>query len=193
LDSDINLINNILNGHTEEYEVLVKRYQTKLYNFLFKLTLSKEDAEDILQEAFIKAYKYLNKYNSKYCFSTWLFKIATNIYKTNIKKISKNRLECNEYFLEVTKSNFNLEDIIVTKDKFMKVLDIINGLKPDYKIAVILKFFKDMTNKEIAQIMGKREGTVKTIIFRAKKTIGKEYLIYEERGDGSNEMFRMAK
>jgi len=48
----------------------------------------------------------------------------------------------------------------------MKVLDIINGLKPDYKIAVILKFFKDMTNREIAQVMGKREGTVKTIIVR---------------------------
>jgi len=80
------LVRKVLEGDISSFTVLVKRYQDRLYSFLPKITYSKEDAEEILQDVFLRAYKYLYRYNEKWSFSTWIYKIAANTYKSGYKK-----------------------------------------------------------------------------------------------------------
>ena len=75
LDESI-LISNTLNGDIQSFALLVQAYQGQLYNFIYKMTKSKEDTEDILQDVFVKVYNNLYKYNNNYRFSTWIYSIT---------------------------------------------------------------------------------------------------------------------
>ncbi len=85
LDESI-LISNTLNGDIQSFALLVQAYQGQLYNFIYKMTKSKEDTEDILQDVFVKVYNNLYKYNNNYRFSTWIYSITLNTIKSSIKK-----------------------------------------------------------------------------------------------------------
>jgi len=82
------LISNTLNGDIQSFALLVQAYQGQLYNFIYKMTKSKEDAEDILQDVFVKVYNNLYKYNKNYRFSTWIYTITVNTIKSTYKKRS---------------------------------------------------------------------------------------------------------
>jgi len=80
------LISNTLNGDIQSFALLVQAYQGQLYNFIYKMTKSKEDTEDILQDVFVKVYNNLYKYNNNYRFSTWIYSITLNTIKSSLKK-----------------------------------------------------------------------------------------------------------
>lgn len=86
VDKEAMLVSNILSGDITSFEILMDMYRNRIYNFLLKMTFSKEDSEDMTQEVFVRAYNSLYQYNSKWCFSTWILKLQLTCLKPSIAR-----------------------------------------------------------------------------------------------------------
>lgn len=158
----------------DAFSELIKRYEAKLFNYIKRISsLSKEDAEDILQEVFIKVYKNLNGFDTDLKFSSWIYRITHNEVITNFRKFSRKPkifdLDTNDEILENIKSDLDTEkdlDLGLLRDKLENVLAKMD-LK--YREVLILKFFEFKDYNEISDIIKKPIGTVGTLINRAKK------------------------
>lgn len=177
------LVTSTLRGDMDSFTELVRSYQNNLYNFLLRMTYSKEDAEEILQDVFFKAYKYLYKYNSRWSFSTWLYRIAVNTFKSNCKK-QKKRYESipyNEIPTELLGTyESNPEISYTTKESYREIIKLFGCLKSDQKIAFLLKYIQDFSYSEIGNILGISEHAAKMKVYRAKHIIGERYVKIKE-------------
>ncbi len=168
---DAILVDKALKGDTEAFSNLVLKYENRLYGFLYKITFSKEDTEDIFQETFLKAYNNLYRYDNKWAFSTWLYKIAINIFKNYYKK-KKVTMCCYDEIPDV-KCDLSVspEIALEIKDSKKQILEIINSLSFGQKTAVCLRYFNDLEYKEIGRIMNISLGAAKMKVQRAKNIL----------------------
>lgn len=160
------------------YLCLMKRYETKLLNYILKISnISREDAEDILQEVFVKAYQNLNDYDLDFKFSNWIYSIAhnTTISAFRKKKVRPQTLSWEDKDLDIIlKSTLDVEDASLQKLTYKNILKIINQLPLKYKDVLILKFVEGKDYREISDILHKPMGTIATLINRAKKSLKQE-------------------
>ncbi|WP_010249315.1 RNA polymerase sigma factor [Acetivibrio cellulolyticus] len=173
MDTEQLLINNTLKGDMDSYSNLVLKYKDRIFAFLLKMTLSKEDAEELLQEVFISVYKNLYLYNSNWSFSTWIYKIAANAFNNFYKKNKRNRNFDNINALDQLSCSFeDYPDIIYEKkEHYAKVVKLINNLKPDQKIALVLKHVKGFSYSEIGKILNISPQAAQMKVQRAKESI----------------------
>ncbi len=172
LFSDMNLIAMvILNNDHKAYGKLVTKYQSDVRSLLKKLTNGdKALADDLAQDVFIRAYKYLKSYKGTANFSTWLYRISYNVFIDNCKS---------------KKQTFDIEDydfIPEVNEDVSSTIDLQNALKvlkQIEKIIILLHYEKGFSHSEIARILKMPLGTVKTNILRAKEKL-KKYYHYEE-------------
>ena len=87
--TDEQLMFRVQDGHSASFDLLVERYQVRLFNYLFRLVGNRDDAEEIAQEAFVKAYIHADKYKTIAKFSTWLYTIATNLVRNRMRSLSR--------------------------------------------------------------------------------------------------------
>lgn len=167
----------------DNFYFLVKRYQGKLLGYIRKISgLSQEDAEDLLQEVFIKVYENLEDFDAGMKFSSWIYRITHNSVISNYRKLKiKSRSE--ELLFNPEKINelvgdFDIRREIEKAEKNRIIYQAINSLDVKYKEALILKYFENKDYKEISFILKKPMGTVGTLINRAKKHL-KEKIINE--------------
>jgi RNA polymerase sigma-70 factor (ECF subfamily) len=160
------------------YLCLMKRYETKLLNYILKISnLNREDAEDILQEVFVKAYQNLNDFDLNFSFSNWIYSIARN---TTISAFRKKKVRLQTVSWEdkdlnnILESTLNVENTNLQKLSYKHILKIINQLPLKYKDVLILKFVEGKDYQEIGDILHKPMGTVGTLINRAKKSLKQE-------------------
>lgn len=148
------------------------------------MTVSKEDTEDILQEVFIRVYNNLYKYNNRWNFSTWLYNIAVNVFKTHYKKKKKNPENVNnEAIDDISCSILDYPDVAYeVKEQRLLIIKLINGLKDDQKIALVLKHVQGFSYKEIADILEVTPEAAKMKVQRAKQFICKKYNEMKGRG-----------
>ena len=160
------------------YLCLMKRYESKLLNYILKISnISREDAEDILQEVFVKAYQNLNDFDLNFKFSNWIYSIAhnTTISVFRKKKVRPQTVSWEDEDLNnILKSTLNVEDASLQKLTYKHILKIINQLPLKYKDVLILKFVEGKDYREISDILHKPMGTVATLINRAKKSLKQE-------------------
>jgi len=160
------------------YLCLMKRYEAKLLNYILKISnISREDAEDILQEVFVKAYQNLNDYDLNFNFSNWIYSIAhnTTISVFRKKKVRPQTVSWEDKDLNnILKSTLDVEDTSLQKLTYKHILKIINQLPLKYKDVLILKFVEGKDYREISDILHKPMGTVATLINRAKKSLKQE-------------------
>lgn len=162
------------------YLVLMKRYERKLTNYIRKITnFNNEEIEDILQDVFIKVYRYLNDFDFKYKFSSWIYRIAHNEAISHFrKKRARPKLisvENNDTYLSQTlPSTHNLEVDMQRKLTKHDVLRILEALDGRYKDILVLRYFEEKDYKEISDILAKPIGTIGTLINRAKKAFKDE-------------------
>jgi len=157
-------------GCVESFEQLVERFQTPLLHFLRKRARSWEDAEDLVQEAFVRAYQKLHRYDSRWRFSTWLFTIA---YRLNLNELRQRRpLPENEQFALIADGEAEpLAEITAREDRsrlWDAAAETLNELQ--YNI-VWLFYVEEMAVKEIAEVLGKSRVAIKTTLFRARKKL----------------------
>lgn len=160
------------------YLYLMKRYEAKLLNYILKISnINREDAEDILQEVFIKAYQNLNDFDLNFKFSNWIYSIAHNatISAFRKKKVRPQIVSWEDEDLNnILGSTLDVENTSLQKLTYKQILKIINQLPLKYKDVLILKFVEGKDYQEISDILRKPMGTIATLINRAKKSLKQE-------------------
>ena len=149
------------------FAALVEEHQDRLRAFLYRYTRNRQDAEDLAQDTFVKAYRNIHRYDSKYRFSTWLYTIARRTAYNHFRDTKKT--EPIEYDLvEVSDSP---DEEAAVEDELGWVWKAAQTLKPDFREALSLKYVDDLSIEEIAKIMGKTQTNVKIILFRARNQL----------------------
>lgn len=167
------IVSSILNGDIGSFEMLMSLYRNRIYSFLLKMSFSKEDAEDMTQEVFIRVYNNLYQYNSKWCFSTWIFKIAVNVFKSEYsKKKSRDSKKYTDVLNMSAASNTeNPEAIFENTETKIEILQMLKSLKIDQRTALVLKYVQGFSYKEIGEILKISPENAKVKVMRAKKAL----------------------
>ena len=175
---DYKLVQAAIKGDQKAYADLMDRYRDSIYFLLLKMINNRDDAEDLMIEAFGKAFKNLHQYTPNFAFSTWLFKIASNNCIDFIRKKKKRLVsidkkyendEGGELTISLRSQMLDPEEKIVKKQKISLLRDIVQNLKPRYRTLVELRYFKELSYEEIAQHLDIPLGTVKAQLFRARE------------------------
>jgi RNA polymerase sigma factor (sigma-70 family) len=166
-------------GNQKAYAELMLHYRDSLYFMLLKMTNNPHDAEDLMIEAFGKAFKKLDQYTPDYAFSTWLFRIASNNCIDFIRKKRKSALSNSESNNDNGYSNDLIESLpslgldpeerIIKKQKIKMTHEVVDKLKPHYKTLIQLRYFKEYSYEEISKELNLPLGTVKAQLFRARE------------------------
>lgn len=154
----------------ELYGEVVKRYQARLERYVLRLGSDKEQAQDIVQDTFIKAFKNLKGFNTKLKFSSWIYRIAHNEAINLFKKESKyQKFSFSDWLSEVLPSSSNVEEEVGEKLDLEALKKQINKLDLKYKEVLILYYLEDKKYKEISSILKIPTSTVGIRLKRAKK------------------------
>lgn len=182
MDNDRILVTNILNGNIDSFSILISRYEKQLFNFLLRLTSSREDSEEIMQDVYIRVYNYLYRYDSRWKFCSWIYSIAVNSFKDFYKKKKQRNTEYYDYIPEYLVNSFtSIEDTYETKELYYEVVKLINGLKKDQRTALILKHIQGFSYTEIAKIIGTSQANARMKVLRARQAINDGLLKFKER------------
>lgn len=154
-------------GSHESFVELVRRYESRLLIFMRYKTGNINDAEDLVQETFIRAYTNIQKYSSSFKFSTWLFTIASRLAATHYRK-SKINAGRQKIFYE----NNQLSEV-VEKEAGSDLLSLAGNLPENQYQALWLKYVEGMSIKEISQVMGKSKVNVKVLLYRARLNLSR--------------------
>lgn len=160
------------------FSCLVERYEPKLMRYIRRISAStQEDAEDLLQDVFLKVYRNLNDFDPSLKFSSWIYRIAHNQVISNWRK-SKTRpqvikFEADEDFLKFIASDVDLAGDTERKFSGEEVREFLKRLDEKYREVLVLKFLEEKDYQEISDILEKPLGTVATLINRAKKQFKK--------------------
>jgi RNA polymerase sigma factor (sigma-70 family) len=176
---DYNLIRSALDkGDQKAYAELMGRYRDSVYFMLLKMVNNKDDADDLTIEAFGKAFKRLSQYTPNYAFSTWLFKIASNncidfirrkkMVTFSIHKTFEND-EGSEMSMDIKSEGLTPEENFMKKQKIKHMHDVVEKLKPRYRVLVEMRYFEELSYEEIAEKLELPLGTVKAQLFRARE------------------------
>jgi RNA polymerase sigma-70 factor (ECF subfamily) len=181
-DDNSRLIEKAIAGDEYAYKQLLDNYRGAIFNLLFKMVRNKEETEDLVQEAFIKAFTALPSFNEEYAFSTWLYKIAINncidhMRKKRLKTYSMNKpvqSKDGELGREFPDSSMSPDRNILNDEKTRLIDSAIAELPENYKIAIVLRHSEEKSYEEIAEILEIPLGTVKARIFRAREMLKKK-------------------
>ncbi len=173
------VIQSVLDGDVNAFEVLVKEYEKNVYNLALRMTGNSEDAADMSQEAFIKAYNSLSSFRGDSKFSVWLYRIVSNVcldyLRSRTRKptvsLSTENDDGEEIELDIadeTQSPEFLFDRRLTRDAVRRGLA---ALPPDHREILLLREIQGLSYEEIAEALELEAGTVKSRIFRARKKL----------------------
>lgn len=167
---DIYYIDKVISGQTSYYSYIVDKYKDIVFSIALKVLKNREDAEEIAQESFIKAYKSLHTFKGKAKFSTWMYRITYNtciseVRKKKIRYTSTDDIQVGE---EAEEMNF---DGIPEENREKVVKAALEKLPEDEYTLVLLYYFEDQTIDEISKVTGLSESNAKVKLFRARKKL----------------------
>jgi RNA polymerase sigma-70 factor, ECF subfamily len=175
-------IKQVLKGDQNAFGEIVEIYKDKVFQISYRMLGNRHEAEDIAQEAFIRAYVNINSYNSKFKFSTWLYRITTNLCIDRIRKKKP------DYYLDAEVAGtegLTLYSQIPSKTRLpeddVETLEIqdaiqreITRLPEKYRSVIVLKYIEELSLNEISEILDLPLGTVKTRIHRGREALRKQ-------------------
>jgi len=177
-------------GSMPAFEQLVLLYGKRIYNYCYRMTENKEDAEDTAQEVFIKAYRSLNGFKRNSSFSTWLFSIAYNACIDILRKkklvivpIAGHDEDSKNQIAELASNEPSVEEEVLMNERKNAVHKAIAKLKPEYRTVILLREIDGLSYDEIASVLNIPLGTVKSYISRARDEL-RTSLINEIGKDG---------
>lgn len=178
-DEESRIVQKVLKGDVNAFEKLVLEYEKSVYNIALRMTGNSEDASDMTQEAFIKAYNSLQSFRGDSKFSVWLYRIATNVCLDFLRSKSRKPTvslsvednEGEEVQLDVADESQSPELLLdrqMTRESVRRGLET---LSPEYRQILLLREIQGLSYDEISQALGLEVGTVKSRIFRARKKL----------------------
>jgi RNA polymerase sigma-70 factor (ECF subfamily) len=166
-------VEKVLNGDVAAFEPIVRRWQTPLINLAYRFCGDRGRAEDLAQEAFIRIYRGLKSWRQDSMFSTWLYAVAANTYRSELKRIP---------------ATTPLDDILAIAaavaepeydvDRHEAVRQAVRALPARYRDAIVLFYFHEMDISAAAQSLGLPEGTVKARLFRGRKILERKLPLF---------------
>ena len=177
---DDDFVLNAMKGDQKAYKMLMDKYQKPLYFHVLKMVKDPEQVEDLVQEAFMKAFNNIQSYNTNYAFSTWLYRITTNhtidyLRKRKLKTTSiHNPIRTKDGEIEIEISSDNESDrLIIRKERKAIIHEAIRNLPEKYRQVIEMRHLDEMSYDEIAEELDLPLGTVKAHIFRAREMLYK--------------------
>ena len=173
--SDWELVQKCQAGKMDAFQELVLRYHQKIYVVIVGLLRNREDALDVAQETFFRAYRKIKSFQGGSSFYTWLYRIAVNIAIDSQRRQKRNPLDFRE-----TMDGLFEEQNEVARDPFSdvhdrelreKLVSAINDLTPEHKAVIILRTVEGLSYKDIGEILGCSEGTVMSRLHYARKKL----------------------
>ncbi|WP_455380074.1 RNA polymerase sigma factor RpoE [Acidihalobacter prosperus] len=176
---DAELVRRVQNGDMEAFNLLVSKYQHKILNLIGRYVHEPAAAQDVAQEAFIKAYRGLGNFRGESAFYTWLYRIAINTAKNHLVAESRRspEFEVNAEDGERLDGESGLKEYATPEGELLseeirqRVFNAIETLPEDLRTAITLRELEGMSYEEIAQVMECPIGTVRSRIFRARESI----------------------
>ncbi len=163
------------NGNKEAFGKIIEAYQTPVYNLAYRMLSNSGEAEEAAQEAFIRAYTRLDSYNPNHKFSTWLLSITSNYCIDQIRKRRALLLSIDEPIAPhpalMSDRDAAPESQLVHNQQKDMVQSLLDELEPDYREAVILRYWHELSYDEIAEIMETSVSAIKSRLFRARKQL----------------------
>jgi len=176
--TDERLVELALDGDEQAFGTLVRRYQRRLTAFLSQLVGDVELARELTQEAFVRAWSALARFDPRYRFSTWLFRIAHNLgidqlRRRRLKTVSLYRTDSEGDEMEVVVADIDKDPLGHLENRALasELREVIDGLRPEYRELVLLRHFGGLSYQEIADFKGMPLGTVKNKLFRAHSVL----------------------
>lgn len=181
-DIDRKLVARAQKGDKTAFDLLVRKYQHRVMKLVSRFVRDRGEAEDVTQEAFLKAYRALGGFRGDSAFYTWLYRIAVNTAKNYLESLGRRppSLDVEIDGLETPEVGEGLhepaspERLVLTDEIATTVRRAIEALPPDLRTAVTLREVEGMSYEEIAEIMECPVGTVRSRIFRAREAIDRE-------------------
>jgi RNA polymerase sigma-70 factor, ECF subfamily len=178
--SDVQLMLDVKAGDEQSFALLLQRYRSPLVNFLYRMVRNREQAEDLAQEVFIRVYRARADYVPSAKFTTWLFRIATNLALNSVRDTRHQRMEVsldapvsadaedgNERTLDVADKRPDIEQHLVEEARKEMIRHAIDKLPEKQRAAVLLHKYQELDYGEIAKILACSESALKSLLFRA--------------------------
>jgi RNA polymerase sigma-70 factor (ECF subfamily) len=177
---DSGVVAAFLAGERRAFNELVERYQNRLLNFVYRTTGDRERAEDLVQETFIRVYRHLHRFDQSKKFSTWVYTIASNLAKNELRNRSRNPLVLFQMFrkgddgdsrpLEWEDNTYRPDDLFRKRHLKSMVDSAVDQLPEHHRTVFMLREMEGKTYEEIADITGANLGTVKSRLNRARNS-----------------------
>lgn len=167
---DRQLVETIRQGETDAFETLVRRKTAKVYALCYRVIGNAEDAKDISQLVFLKLWENLEKYDPRYAFDTWLYRMVTNV-AIDFMRNRQSRDNAVNSTLRLVKTAADADQGVAVQRKEVESVfeDISSVLSPKQKTIFVMNQMEDLPSAEIAKILGCRESTVRNHLFNARK------------------------
>lgn len=172
--TDEDLIERFQNGDLYAFDLIVKRYKNQLMNFVYRFLGNSEEAEDLVQETFLRVYRNRRAYQKVAKFSTWIYTIAGNLAKTELRKRKRRKffsisdLGYNEKDYDISDEAYNPEKDVDSRMKEEIIHREINDLSPKFRQVILLRDVQQLSYEEISQIVKIPLGTVKSRVNRGR-------------------------
>ncbi len=179
-DPDAEAVRRVISGEKEAFETLVARYEVKIFNVCYRMLGSQEEARELTQDIFLKAFRKIKGFRGDSKFSTWLFQVAVNHCRNRLKYLKRRRYYDTDSTDEPIHGaqgeierqlpdNARRPDVLSERAVMKRILhEAIQALSEDFRTAIILRDIQGLSYEEIAEVTGIPEGTVKSRIHRAR-------------------------
>jgi RNA polymerase sigma-70 factor (ECF subfamily) len=181
--TDVQLMLDVKAGDEASFELLLHRYRIPLVNFLYRMVRNREQAEDLAQEVFLRVYRAREDYLPSAKFTTWLFRIATNLALNSVRDTRYHKLEVSidapitdaedgdERTLDIPEKHPNIEQHLVEDARRKMIRHAIDKLPEKQRAAVLLHKYQELDYAEIAKILACSESALKSLLFRAYESL----------------------
>jgi RNA polymerase sigma-70 factor (ECF subfamily) len=181
LQSDADIMLRVKAGDQSAFEYLVQKYRRPMVSFMYRMARNSAVAEDLAQEVFLRVYRSRETYEASAKFSTWLYRIATNLAVNHARDTRHERPEVQVSLdepdddtgttLELPDASLNAEQQMVRRERLSAIRRKVEALPEPQRLAVIMHKYQQMDYKQIADVLKKSESATKSLLFRAYETL----------------------
>ncbi len=181
-EADAALLRAVLDGDTTAYQGLVEKYQNRVYAMVYGMVRNREDARDITQDAFVKAYRNLQGFRLESSFYTWLYRIARNLAIDHTRKQKRQATGAFDEGVAARDGDGGIHEVhhqdsprkaLERKQLYARIMAALDKLPPEQKEIILLREVEGLAYKEIAEVMEIPEGTVMSRLYYARKKLQK--------------------
>lgn len=174
--SDIELVERVRAGDDDAFRILVERHSRAIFRSSYRITGNAADADDVVQETFLRAYRALASFDSRATLTTWLHRIAINCSLDLIdsRKRREGRIDAGEDLAAIASSEASPDRVVLGSEMQRAIAEAMAALTGNERTAFVLRHFEGMPLEEIGQILGTRLNATKNTVFRAVQKLRRQ-------------------